>query len=441
MAARGFSEKTIKIVWAKAGGMCSYPDCHKNLIVDAPSANGDPHAKLGQMAHIIAHSPEGPRGDQAFRGEDRSGPENLILLCLEHHILIDQQRNSHPVDWLFRMKEQHEQWVNERLSPRQRFIQAHPSTATVTDTLHSTLLPVTHMPPVVFSASCTLTPQEIQERIVYPQSGEANLLWPFVCFNKQLVTFCDLSAKTGPFSQCVNPQESQRGSSQLWWEDPDRARLYVMLLNRTLNKITGRRGLNLDKEHQRYYFEPLTGPRPREVAYHSLQGNKTSRQVAWQPVTRRTGSPKPYWEHLAISLQFYRVGGTANHGGGQIGLLSHSLDCMVDLPYGSFSRNSPFSPFQVARIVCPFMCPYSCSWLAPSSRWHCFGIFAGSPFDLPPHEEEPSAARSTVFSSPALQMIALPAASPLFLCRLEGQLLSMYAPGMRGKAAGEPPSA
>jgi len=122
------------------------------------------------------------------------------------------------------------------------------------------------------------------------------------------VTFCDLSAKTGPFSQCVNPQESQRASSQLWWEDPDRARLYVMLLNRTLNKITGRRGLNLDREHQRYYFEPLTGPRPREVTYHSLQGNKTSRQIAWQPVMRRTGSPKPYWEHLAISLQFHRVG-------------------------------------------------------------------------------------------------------------------------------------
>lgn len=288
--------------------MCAYPDCRKPLIADAPAASGDPHAVLGQMAHIVAHSAEGPRGAQAFRGADRDGAENLVLLCPKHHILVDQQRKSHPVDWLYRMKEQHERWVTERLSPQERFLQAHPSTRYVTDTLHSTLLPVTHMPPAVFSAPCALAPLEIQQRLISLSPQEAALYKPFLCHENRLVTFCDLSAPSGPFSRCVDHRASQRQSSQLWWRDPDLARLYVMLLNRTLNKITGRRGLQLDKEHRRYYFEPVEGPQPREVSYHSLQGNRTSRQVAWQPMTRKTGLPKHYWEHLAIGLQFHRMG-------------------------------------------------------------------------------------------------------------------------------------
>ena len=38
------------------------------------------------------------------------------------------------------------------------------------------------------------------------------------------------------------------------------------------------------------------------------------------------------------------------HGGGQFGLLSQSLDGTVDSPYPCFSRSSPCSPFQAARI-------------------------------------------------------------------------------------------
>src|SRR5207247_91578 len=82
----------------------------------------------------------------------------------------------------------------------------------------------------------------------------------------------------------------------------------MMLLNKILNKVTGRRGLQLDKEHQRYYFEPEANHQNREVFYHSLQGNSTSRLVAWQPKRRQTGLLKNYWEHLAVNLQFHRMG-------------------------------------------------------------------------------------------------------------------------------------
>jgi hypothetical protein len=45
-----------------------------------------------------------------------------------------------------------------------------------------------------------------------------------------------------------------------------------------------------------------------------------------------------------------KVVGTAPLGGGEFGLLSHSLDSIVDSPYPCFSRSSPFSPFLAARI-------------------------------------------------------------------------------------------
>ena len=54
----------------------------------------------------------------------------------------------------------------------------------------------------------------------------------------------------------------------------------------------------------------------------------------------------------------------------------------------------------------------SCSWSAPFSLWRCFGVSTGSISDPPPHEEEPSAAHSTVCSSP------LPRRLPCLLSRL-----------------------
>src|SRR5579859_3866035 len=98
MTSKRISEKTAKIVWARAAGLCSYPDCLKILIVSPESPN-DPHAVLGQIAHIVSHSEEGPRGEELFRGVDRDGPENLLLLCGEHHILIDQHRDKYSSSW------------------------------------------------------------------------------------------------------------------------------------------------------------------------------------------------------------------------------------------------------------------------------------------------------------------------------------------------------
>jgi hypothetical protein len=74
-----------------------------------------PKAILGQMCHIVAEAPSGPRGHHLLPLAERNTYPNLILLCAEHHIIIDNDPASWPVDRLLRVKKDHEKWVEDQL--------------------------------------------------------------------------------------------------------------------------------------------------------------------------------------------------------------------------------------------------------------------------------------------------------------------------------------
>ena len=69
--------------------------------------------------------------------------------------------------------------------------------------------------------------------------------------------------------------------------------------------------------------------------------------------------------------------------------------------------------------------------LPPPRVFRCFGVLIGSMFGLPPHEEGPSAARSSVCSSPAAQKIAPLVDLPPLPRRVEGQRLLLCDLGER----------
>jgi hypothetical protein len=54
------------------------------------------------------------------------------------------------------------------------------------------------------------------------------------------------------------------------------------------------------------------------------------------------------------------------------------------------------SHFKQRGFVWSFTCSWSCLWSVSSSLWRCCGVLTGSLFGLPPHQEAPSAPRSTV---------------------------------------------
>ncbi|BBO78288.1 hypothetical protein DSCW_57050 [Desulfosarcina widdelii] len=64
------------------------------------------------IAHIIADKPHGPRGDEELSAELANALSNLMLMCDEHHRLIDiKDVEGHPVDRLREMKRKHEERI------------------------------------------------------------------------------------------------------------------------------------------------------------------------------------------------------------------------------------------------------------------------------------------------------------------------------------------
>ena len=75
----------IKLLWGRAGGRCSNPSCRRDL---TRFVNVSPGFHVGEMAHVIAQSPAGPRGEPSG-GADAY--DNLILLCPTCHTALDKR--------------------------------------------------------------------------------------------------------------------------------------------------------------------------------------------------------------------------------------------------------------------------------------------------------------------------------------------------------------
>ena len=97
------SKQDLKILWGLSGNCCAFPGCTKELIATEPEVS-----VLGEMAHNIAQSPDGPRGVSTLSRKERDSFRNLILLCPYHHTLIDKDSSTWTTDKLLEMKLNHE---------------------------------------------------------------------------------------------------------------------------------------------------------------------------------------------------------------------------------------------------------------------------------------------------------------------------------------------
>lgn len=113
------TEKAIKLLWANAAGRCSFTDCEERLTIEQ-AANVAPYT-LGEMAHIKGEKARSNRHDKSQTSEERDSYQNLILLCPNHHTLIDKPENEeiYSVDVLIKMKITHENNVSKRLEVKE----------------------------------------------------------------------------------------------------------------------------------------------------------------------------------------------------------------------------------------------------------------------------------------------------------------------------------
>ena len=99
-------EKVKINLWVKASGRCEYGGCNDRLWEDSLTL-----AKMNAayIAHIIADSPNGPRGHEILSAKLATDISNLMLMCDKHHRLIDKEDvEGHPVERLLKMKNKHE---------------------------------------------------------------------------------------------------------------------------------------------------------------------------------------------------------------------------------------------------------------------------------------------------------------------------------------------
>ncbi|MCM3029829.1 SAVED domain-containing protein [Niallia sp. MER 6] len=100
-------EKVKIRLWGKAAGRCQYEGCNKPLWYDSTTKS---EFNSAYIAHIVADSPDGPRGDKQRSELLSKDIKNLMLMCDTHHRLIDRdQVKEHPEELLLGMKKRHEE--------------------------------------------------------------------------------------------------------------------------------------------------------------------------------------------------------------------------------------------------------------------------------------------------------------------------------------------
>lgn len=98
--------ETVKIqLWGRAAGRCQFDSCNKVLWRDDLTQT---EFNIAYIAHIIADSPDGPRGDKIESPRLKKDISNLMLMCDVHHRMIDNDEHEYTVEKLKEMKAKHE---------------------------------------------------------------------------------------------------------------------------------------------------------------------------------------------------------------------------------------------------------------------------------------------------------------------------------------------
>lgn len=103
------SQSTLKILWARSGGLWAFPDCDHELI------SRTSEDIIGHVCHIVAQSAAGPRSNPNILQNEIDLESNLILLCPTHHRIVDADETTYTVEKLTEIKAAHEQYIYEKI--------------------------------------------------------------------------------------------------------------------------------------------------------------------------------------------------------------------------------------------------------------------------------------------------------------------------------------
>lgn len=101
---RSIAEATARALFGQAAGFCQKPECNRDVLIKVASGR---YVSVGEMAHVVAASEEGPRADVTVSNAQLTDLDNLILLCSVCHTLIDKAPDDYPTEIVMGWKRQH----------------------------------------------------------------------------------------------------------------------------------------------------------------------------------------------------------------------------------------------------------------------------------------------------------------------------------------------
>ncbi len=115
MSISHISEKTRYLLWAKSAGRCQFNGCNKLLYRDGLTKI---EMNFADVAHIIGDRPGGPRGDETISLDKEycNNVSNLMIMCKDHHEMIDKIVETYTIEALREMKENHEKRIELLMS-------------------------------------------------------------------------------------------------------------------------------------------------------------------------------------------------------------------------------------------------------------------------------------------------------------------------------------
>lgn len=281
-------DPVVKRLYALSHNRCAFPGCDAPITVEVGS--GEAPSNLSQIAHIVAASRQGPRGD--LESVDRNAIENLVVFCGAHHKLVDDHPRIYTVAVLRQYKQRHEARDQGSRTPT--------NPTMVDEDVDVTVLPVRELPSTVYSAKpLRATTADIAQHI----RSRRDDLTPFVLHDDRLFAFHDLHHRTGPFHSSIDLNTVRQERRWHVAETQAGRSVYVWLLNALITRhLLVRARVGYDRVHHRHFFLPDEEAITRVVETRTKTGRKMNKYVVRQEGSHTT--PRDVWWHLAARLHF-----------------------------------------------------------------------------------------------------------------------------------------
>lgn len=115
------SDKVKKTLFAQSMNCCEFPECNEPIVDEKGIVKGE-------ICHI--EGSRGPRFNESLSNEQINSIDNLILLCPNHHTVIDKDIENYTVEKI-------KKWKNKNQEQFSKFIEKLPLKETLSDRTES----------------------------------------------------------------------------------------------------------------------------------------------------------------------------------------------------------------------------------------------------------------------------------------------------------------